>query len=112
VTEATPPGVRGHVHLGHFGYGHVDATVRTGQRVFAGQMIGWAWLTTWHVHLSEFLFLPDGRRLNINPLRRGGKLRPYVDQLGPLVHEIRFYTPREGELGAAADERRGTPSSR
>jgi hypothetical protein len=99
VTEATPPGVRGHVHLGHFGYGHVDATVRPGQRIVAGQMIGWAWLTTWHVHLSEFLFLPDGRRLNINPLRRGGKLRPFVDQLGPLVHEIRFYTPAKASWG-------------
>jgi hypothetical protein len=99
VKEATPPGVRGHVHLGHFGYGHVDATVRVGQRVVAGQMIGWTWLTTWHLHLSEFLFLPDGRTLTINPLRPGGKLRPYVDRLGPLVHEIRFYTPAKASWG-------------
>jgi hypothetical protein len=99
VREATSPGVRGHVHLGHFGYGHVDATVRTGQRVFAGQMIGWTWLTTWHVHLSEFLFLPSGRRLNINPLRRGGKLRPYDDRFAPIVHDVRFYTPARASWG-------------
>src|SRR5256885_889629 len=99
VEEATPPGVRGNVHLGHFGYGHVDASVRPGQRVFAGQMIGWTWLTTWHVHLSEFLFLPGGRRILVNPLRSGGKLRPYVDRLGPLIHEVRFYTPADAHWG-------------
>jgi murein DD-endopeptidase MepM/ murein hydrolase activator NlpD len=99
VTEATPPGVRGHVHLGHFGYGHVDATVRVGERVVAGQMLGWTWLTTWHVHLSEFLFRPDGRTLVINPLRPGGKLRPYVDRLGPMIHELRAYTPALGSWG-------------
>jgi hypothetical protein len=99
VEEATPAGVRGHVHLGHFGYGHVDATVRVGQRVLAGQMLGWTWLTTWHVHLSEFLVLAGGRRLLINPLRPGGKLRPYVDRLGPLIHEVRFHRPAQAHWG-------------
>jgi hypothetical protein len=99
VEEATPAGVRGHVHLGHFGYGHVDARVRVGQRVFAGQLIGWTWLTTWHVHLSEFLFRPDGRKLVINPLRPGSKLRPYADRLGPLIHEVRFYRPTQAHWG-------------
>lgn len=99
VTEATGAGVRGHVHIGHFGYGHIDATVRPGQRVVAGQMIGWTWLTTWHVHLTEFLFLPNGRQLVINPLRPGGKLRPYVDRLGPLIHEVRFHRPAKAAWG-------------
>jgi hypothetical protein len=99
VWEATPPGVRGNVRIGHFGYGHVDARVSLGDRVVAGQMIGWSWLTTWHVHLTEFLFLPDGRRIIINPLRPGGKLRPYKDTLGPMIHEIRAYTPATGSWG-------------
>ncbi len=99
VREATDAGVRGHVRLGHFGYGHVDATVRAGQRVLAGQMIGWTWLTTWHVHLTEFLFLPDGRQLIINPLRPGGKVRPYVDKLPPAIHEVRFFTPARAAWG-------------
>jgi hypothetical protein len=99
VTEATPHGVRGHVHLGHFGYGHVDATVHVGQEVLAGQQLGWSWLTTWHVHLSEFLVLPDGRRIVINPLRRGGKLRPFADSLGPQIHEVRFHRPAKATWG-------------
>jgi hypothetical protein len=99
VAEATPPGVRGHVHIAHFGYGHVDARVRPGDHVAAGQFIGWTWLTTWHVHLSEFLFLPNGRRIVINPLRAGGKLRPYADTAGPQIHEITFHRPANATWG-------------
>jgi hypothetical protein len=102
VTEATPPGSRGFVRAGHFGYGHIDARVAPGQRVTPGQMIGWTCVGGWHVHLTEFLFLPNGERLTINPLRRGGKVRPYVDRAAPRIHEIRFYrpaTPRWGRRG-------------
>lgn len=40
VEEATQPGVRGNVRVGHFRYGHVDVRVRRGERVRAGQLIG------------------------------------------------------------------------
>jgi murein DD-endopeptidase MepM/ murein hydrolase activator NlpD len=40
VTNATAPGHRGLVDIGHFRYEHVDARVRVGQRVEAGQPIG------------------------------------------------------------------------
>ena len=59
----------------------------------AGQFIGWTTKGSWHVHLTEFFFPGDGRRLLINPLRPGGKLRPYVDTAPPIIHDVRFFTP-------------------
>jgi hypothetical protein len=108
VSEATPPGVRGFVRAGHFGYGHIDARVSPGDRVRPGQMIGWTCVGSWHVHLTEFIFLAGGERLTVNPLRRGGKVRPYVDRAAPRIHELRFYTPatprwgRRGQISVAA----------
>jgi hypothetical protein len=93
VREATVPGVCGFVRVGHFGYGHVDSVVRPGQVVRAGQHIGWTCRGHWHVHLSEFIFTGEGGRIVVNPLRRGGKLHPYVDRAAPTIHELRFYTP-------------------
>ena len=54
---------------------------------------------SWHVHLSEFVFTVDGRRLIVNPLRRGGKIFPYVDRVKPVVHDIRFYAPATPRWG-------------
>jgi hypothetical protein len=102
VSDATPPGFGGRVRIGHFGYGHVDARVRVGERVEPGQMIGWTVAGHWHVHLTEWIFLAGGERLVVNPLRRGGKLAPYVDRAPPRIHEVRFYrpaTPRWGRRG-------------
>ena len=99
VEETTPPGECGHVRIGHFGYGHVDARVRAGDRVGAGQMIGWTCHGWWHVHLSEFFFPGDGRRIAVNPLRPRGKVKPYVDTAPPVVHDVRFYTPAEPVWG-------------
>lgn len=93
VHGATGRGVRGFARIGHFGYGHIEAVVEPGDIVRPTQLIGWTWEGTWHVHLSEFVFTGGGRRLIVNPLRRGGKLRPYVDRAKPVVHEIRFYSP-------------------
>jgi hypothetical protein len=93
VLEATPRGVRGLARIGHFGYGHIDALVEPGQVVQPAQVIGWTWQGSWHVHLSEFVFTDDGGRLEVNPLRRGGKLHPYVDRAKPDIREIRFYAP-------------------
>ena len=93
VHQATARGVRGFARIGHFGYGHIDSLVEPGEVVRPGQHIGWTWQGYWHVHLSEFIFTGDGGRLVVNPLRRGGKLRPYVDRANPVVHEIRFYSP-------------------
>jgi hypothetical protein len=98
VFLATPPGVRGFVHVGHFGYGHVDALVQPGETVAPGQLIGWTCAGDWHVHLSEFLFAGEAR-LVVNPLRREGKLHPYVDRAAPSIREVRFYTPATGEWG-------------
>ncbi len=99
VFFATPPGVRGSLRVGHFGYGHVDAVVRTGEIVTPGQHIGWTSEGDWHVHLSEFVFVGNGGRLTVNPLRRGGKLHPFVDTAPPSIREIRFYTPATPEWG-------------
>ena len=70
-----------------------------GERVEAGQPIGWTCEGTWHVHLGERAVGADGRRRWINPLRRDGKLHPYVDRADPRIHEIRFYTPAKPHWG-------------
>lgn len=93
VTGATAPGVRGLVDIAHFRYEHVDVLVRPGDVVQPGQQIAWAWKGDWHVHLSEFVELPDGHRVFVNPLRPGGKLAPYVDTAKPVIEDVRFYTP-------------------
>jgi hypothetical protein len=99
VEQATPPGVCGNVRVGHFGYGHVDARVAEGQHVQAGQFIGWTCRGWWHVHLTEFYFPGDGRRLLVNPLRPNGKLKPYGDKAPPVIHEVRFHRPAEPRWG-------------
>ena len=99
VTNATAPGHRGLVDIAHFRYEHVDVLVRPGDIVEPGQHIAWAWKGDWHVHLSEFLDLPDGSRAFVNPLRPGGKVRPYADRARPVVEEVRFYTPAMPKWG-------------
>jgi hypothetical protein len=88
VHFATPLGVRGFAHIGHFGYGHIDPIVSTGEIVTPGQHIGWTCKGDWHVHLSEFIFTTGGQVI-VNPLRPGGKLDPYVDTAPPFIREIR-----------------------
>ena len=76
VEEATKPGVRGNVRIGHFGDGHVDARVKKGDRVSAGQFIGWTTKGSWHVHLTEFHFPGDGRRLLLTRSGPAGSSSP------------------------------------
>ena len=92
VLRASPRGTRGSTRIGHFGYGHIDALVQTGETVVAGQHIGWTCRGDWHLHLSEFIFA-NGAPLVVNPLRPGRKLEPYADNARPEIHEIRFYAP-------------------
>jgi hypothetical protein len=92
VFLATRPGARGFARIGHFGYGHIDPLVLTGETVVPGQHIGWTFTGDWHVHLSEFVFT-SGRSIVVNPLRPGGKVQPFVDEARPEIREIRFYTP-------------------
>lgn len=104
VHFATPQGARGFAHIGHFGYGHIDPVVSTGEIVTPGQHVGWTCQDGWHIHLSEFIFTSSGK-VTVNPLRPGGKLDPYVDTAAPVIREIRFYTPAN-----PAWERRPTTS--
>ena len=92
MSFATPRGRRGNVRIGHFGYGHIDPVVSTGELVAPGQHIGWTWEGGWHVHLSEFV-LTTGASIVVNPLRPGGKLHPFVDRAAPEIREIRFHAP-------------------
>jgi hypothetical protein len=92
VSFATPRGARGRVHIGHFGYGHIDPVVQFGEIVVPGQHIGWTCLNDWHVHLTEFVFTSGGA-IVVNPLRRDGKLHPFVDRARPEIREIRFHAP-------------------
>jgi hypothetical protein len=92
VSFASPRGTRGSVRIAHFGYGHIDPVVLTGEIAAPGQHIGWTWDRNWHVHLSEFVFT-TGEPLVVNPLRPGGKLHPFVDRAAPEIREIRFHAP-------------------
>jgi hypothetical protein len=98
VHLATPQGARGFAHIGHFGYGHIDPVVLTGEVVAPGQHIGWTCQGDWHVHLSEFLFTTSGK-LTLNPLRPGGKLAPFVDTARPEIREVRFHVPAYPDWG-------------
>ncbi len=98
---ATPRGSRGFVHAGHFGYGHIDPVVLTGEIVAPGDPIGWTCRDDWHVHLSEFIFTTSGN-ISVNPLRPGGKLQPYVDTAPPVIHAIRFHRPASARWGRRA----------
>ena len=104
VFLATPGGARGFARIGHFGYGHIDPVVQTGETVAPGQHIGWTCKGDWHVHLSEFVFTA-GQPIVVNPLRPGGKVQPYVDEARPEIRELRFYAP-----AAPAWSRRPTTS--
>ncbi len=92
VFLATSRGARGFARIAHFGYGHIDPVVLTGETVVPGQHIGWTCQGDWHVHLSEFIFT-TGAPIVVNPLRRAGKLHPFADGAAPEIREIRFYTP-------------------
>jgi len=92
VSFATPRGSRGRVQIGHFGYGHVDPVVQFGEIVVPGQHIGWTCLNDWHVHLTELVLTSQGA-IAVNPLRREGKLHPFVDRARPRIREIRFHAP-------------------
>jgi hypothetical protein len=93
VTAATPRGTRGLVDAGHFRYEHVDARVKVGDTVEPGDVIGWTTDGSWHVHLGEFVFRPDGSRVIVNPLRPGGKVAPYVDSDRPAIRAVTFHVP-------------------
>lgn len=80
------------VEAGHFSYWHTSPIVRPGQRVRAGQQIGWTCIGEWHVHLSEWQQY-RGVRVWVNPLHRGGKLTPYRDATAPRVRELHFHSP-------------------
>ena len=101
---ATPHGVRGFAHIGHFGYGHIDTLVLTGETVVPGQHVGWTCAGDWHVHLSEFVFAGETRIL-VNPLRRGGKLHPYVDRAAPAIGRSLLHAG-DACLGTARGHRR------
>jgi hypothetical protein len=80
------------LEVGHFAYWHVSPIVSLGQRVRAGQQIGWSCRGVWHVHLSEWQ--PDkGNRVWVNPLHRGSPLSPYADTAAPVVNALVFVTP-------------------
>jgi hypothetical protein len=82
------------VTIGHFQYWHTDSvgTIKDGDKIVAGQQIGWTCKSLWHVHLSE-LQTVDGQTVYVNPIHAGGKLEPYTDTLPPVIHAIQFRTP-------------------
>ncbi|HET6172374.1 MAG TPA: hypothetical protein VFD90_07210 [Gaiellales bacterium] len=78
--------------IGHFSYWHVSPLWVEGTEVNAGDLIGWSCLNEWHVHLSEWA-LVNGQRVWVNPLHRGGKLQPYVDDVKPVIRAVYAYGP-------------------
>ncbi len=80
------------LEVGHFDYWHVSPIVGQGQRIRAGQQIGWTCLGVWHVHVSEWQRY-RGARVWVNPLHKGGRLVPYVDTAAPVVGAVVFHSP-------------------
>ena len=90
--NAAHPCLDRRLEIGHFDYWHVSPIVRQGQKVAAGQQIGWSCLGVWHVHLSEWQRYRHVR-VWVNPLHRNGRLVPYADTARPVVNELSFHTP-------------------
>jgi hypothetical protein len=91
--QVTPLKVRvnsGVVGIGHFRYAHCVPNVAVGQRVSAGDTIGHTVPGWWHTHLEEIAEI-GGKRVLLNPLRPGGKLRPPGDKGKPRVEAMRVY---------------------
>ncbi len=102
TTQTTPLGARvrsGVVGVGHFRYAHVVPSVEVGDVVAPGDQIGRSTPGWWHIHLEELAWV-RGRRVNLNPLRPGGKLAPIVDRGRPVVKAMRIY-PKEAENDAS-----------
>jgi hypothetical protein len=66
--------------------------VRVGQRIRAGEQIGWTCLGEWHVHVSEWQVF-RGVRVWVNPLHAGSRIVPYRDTAPPVISALRFVTP-------------------
>jgi hypothetical protein len=94
------------VTVGHFQYWHTDTvgTIEDGDRIAAGQEIGWTCKGLWHVHLSEVQTV-DGVPTYVNPLHAGMKLAPFTDTSPPTIHAVRFYTPAFGGWQVSNDTR-------
>jgi murein DD-endopeptidase MepM/ murein hydrolase activator NlpD len=92
ANNRTHPCLDRRLEIGHFDYWHVSPTVRQGQRITAGEQIGWSCRGVWHVHLSEWQRY-RGVRVWVNPLHRGGRLVPYTDTALPVVNTLLFVTP-------------------
>ena len=89
--------------IGHFGYWHVDTAgvITQAEAIRPGQMIGWTCKGLWHVHLAESMDL-FGRRVYVNPVHPGMKLRPYADSEPPRIRSIGFFRPALPRWTAAA----------
>jgi hypothetical protein len=85
------------VRVGHFTYAHVDpvGTVEPDQVVDEGDVVGWTCKGNWHVHLTERADTAGGQVV-VDPIRPGGRLRPYVDTAPPVVRSLEFRTPDVG----------------
>jgi len=94
------------VTVGHFQYWHTDTVgmIENGDRIAAGQLIGWTCKGLWHVHLSEVQTV-DGVPTYVNPLHAGMKLAPFADTSPPAIHAVRFYTPAFGGWQVSNDTR-------
>ena len=94
TTQTTPLDVQvrcGVVSLAHFRYAHVVPSVAVGDVVAPGDEIGRTCPGWWHIHLEELAW-HRGRRLELNPLRPGGKLAPIVDSGRPVIRAMRIYS--------------------
>lgn len=89
----------GAVRAGLVGYGHVMPRVHVGQRLRAGQFLGWSCRAQEHVHISNFAQAPCHtgglgnpawpQCLDEDPLRLGGgTLYDPADTLGPTIQPV------------------------
>ena len=80
------------------GYWHIKPAVPNGELVARHQLLGTVEPGWGHVHLSE-----RGRRIYLNPLRRGG-IAPYDDWTKPTIDDVLILQPRGAPANIAAVE--------
>jgi hypothetical protein len=80
----------GVVGIGHFRYAHVVPSVAVGDVIEPGDEIGRTCPGWWHIHLEELAWV-RGKKVMLNPLRPGAKLRPITDGAPPAISAMRIY---------------------
>jgi hypothetical protein len=97
------------IKIGRWGYGHVLPCRKLGERIHAGEFIGWSLRGLWHIHVSLW---NKTHTIKINPLSQAGlnnSLTPLTDTFAPIIFATQ-YNANTDELDAEIEDPHETPA--